>query len=59
MTHEEIMQAQEYLRQVEWDLLSCGRSYEQAGEEMIVWEKILLPDGLNIKPLPPKSGGEK
>lgn len=59
MTHEEILRAQIQLRQIEEDLLSCGRSYEQAGEEMLVWEKILLPDGLNVTPLPPKSGGEK
>ena len=59
MTHEEILRAQIQLRQIEEDLLSCGRSYEQAGEEMLAWEKILLPDGLNIKKLPPKSGGEK
>ena len=59
MTHEEILRAQIQLRQIEEDLLSCGRSYEQAGEEMLVWETILLPDGLNIKPLPPKGcGGE-
>ena len=59
MTHEEILRAQIQLRQIEEDLLSCGRSYEQAGEEMLVWEKILLPDGLGIEPLPHKSGGEK
>ena len=56
MTHEEILRAQIQLRQIEEDLLSCGRSYEQAGEEMLAWEKILLPDGLNVKPLPSKSG---
>ena len=43
MTREEIMKAQEYLRQVEWDLLSCGRSYEQAAEEMVAWREALLP----------------
>ena len=43
MTREEIMKAQEYLRQIEWDLLSCGRSYEQAAEELASWREALLP----------------
>ena len=59
MTHEEIMLAQEFLRQVESDLLSCCRSHEQAGEEMSVWRDALLPDGLEVKQLPPKGGSEE